>query len=374
MKLLYNLGLSLVLLAVATSGLQAAKRQEFTKTIKKEFDITADGTTHISNKYGRVDVKTWDRSRVKIEVTIVVRSNSESNAQKVFDRINIEFNNSSNYVKAETSIEPRKKDWWDWGNDKSDYAINYTVLVPETNQLEVFNKYGDVYIAEMQGRTNIGVKYGNFKLDGLNEASSIDLAYGKGTVIKAQDANVLVRYARLAIEEAQNLEVKSKYSKLAFNSANEIRAMSKYDTYDIDRVKDFKNSGKYDNIEIKQAENVTVNSKYSDIMINNVNASLDFDLEYGGAQIGKIAKNFSVVNIVGRYTDFKLQLEAGTNCRFDASADYAGIRYPSALNVTYEKDKGTFHEVQGYIGSENGQQLIKARIVYGGLKVIQVRD
>ena len=46
---------------------------EFTKTIKREFDISANGTTYLSNKYGKIEVKTWDKNRVKIAVTIVVK-------------------------------------------------------------------------------------------------------------------------------------------------------------------------------------------------------------------------------------------------------------------------------------------------------------
>ncbi|MBK7338549.1 MAG: hypothetical protein IPJ00_21495 [Saprospirales bacterium] len=36
--------------------------QEFNKTITKEYDISANGTTYLSNKYGKVDVKTWEKT------------------------------------------------------------------------------------------------------------------------------------------------------------------------------------------------------------------------------------------------------------------------------------------------------------------------
>lgn len=85
--------------------------QEFTKTVKKEFPINATGTVDLSNKYGKVDVHTWERDRVKIDVTIVVDARSESTAQEVFNRIQIDFSNDDSFVKAETSIETNKS-WW----------------------------------------------------------------------------------------------------------------------------------------------------------------------------------------------------------------------------------------------------------------------
>ena len=45
---------------------QTAIKKEFTKTIKKEFDIDADGKVSIVNKYGEVNINTWDQNKVKI--------------------------------------------------------------------------------------------------------------------------------------------------------------------------------------------------------------------------------------------------------------------------------------------------------------------
>ena len=86
MKLVYEFSARLLLLALLVSVAHIGVAAEFTKTIKKEFDITSDGTTSITNKYGKVEIKTWDRNRVKVDVTIVVKASSESKAQEVFDQ------------------------------------------------------------------------------------------------------------------------------------------------------------------------------------------------------------------------------------------------------------------------------------------------
>jgi hypothetical protein len=48
---------------------------------------------------------------------------------------------------------------------------------------------------------------------------------------------------------------------------------------------------------------------------------------------------------------------------------YAGISYPSNLEVVREISKSSSQEVEGYAGSKNANTVIKARLNYGGLKV-----
>lgn len=51
----------------------APAKQVFTKNIKKEFSVSANGTCEISNMYGIVELKTWDKNRVKVDVLISIK-------------------------------------------------------------------------------------------------------------------------------------------------------------------------------------------------------------------------------------------------------------------------------------------------------------
>lgn len=371
MKPVYNVAFW-VLCAVLLSTQPAMAKGEFTKTIKKEFETTKDGTTSLLNKYGKVDVKTWDKNRVKIDVRIVVRAGSEAAAQKVFDRINIAFSNTSNYVKAETSIEPVKSNWiGNWGDDKNDFSIYYEVYMPPTNKLELNTKYCDVYVAALQGPANVDVSYGNFKMDGLADRSNIILAYGGGSITKARDVKVEIKYSNIKVQEASDVEIYSKYTTVVFDKAADIVSSSKYDNYKLGQVEGFRNTGKYDNIEIAQAGNVLITSQYTNVKVAKLNKTIDLNMEYGGAVVGPLSKNFTMVNLLGKYTDFKLSLPEGVAYQVDASGNYAGISYPTGLTVTYEREKSSAHEVKGYSGSQSATAVIKARMSYGGLKMKQ---
>lgn len=361
-----------VILCMLVFSLPATAKGEFTKTIKKEFDTARDGTTSISNKFGKVDIKTWDKNRVKVDVRIIVKAGSESAAQKVFDRINIAFmNTGGNYVKAETNIESDKKEWWDWSPTKSDFSIVYEVFMPPTNKLELYTKYCDVYVAALSGEAIINVNYGNFKMEGVTDKATIALAYGNGSVARAQNVNVDIKHSNIRFEEARDVDITSKYANVSFEKAGEVRSTSRYDTYRLGDIQDFRNTGKYDNIEIQEAKNVLISSQYTNVKLAKINRSVDLNLEYGGAVIGQLSKGFSDANLLGKYSDFKVSLEPGVVYQLDAAANSAGITYPSDLTVTYEREKSTSHEVKGHVGSQNTPSVIKARLSYGGLRVKQ---
>lgn len=378
MKSAYNFLTLLVLLMSMTVGttLQASvtpdeDKQEFSKSIKKDFSITPSGTVSLYNKYGKMDIKTWDKDRVKIDIRITVNAASESAAQDVFDRISVDFSNSSDYVKAETQIGSTKSSWWgSWGGDNnSDFNIDYDVYMPPGATLDLSNKYGDVYVSELTGDASVTVKYGNFRLEGVKEKLEVHLGYGTGTVVKAGNTDATVSYSKFRLQESEYINFSTKYSKIAVDEAGNIRASSAYDTYDIGKAKDIQSSGKYDNYSIGAAQSISAASKYSDFSVGTLKESGNFDLTYGGARIGKVSRGFSEMRILGRYADFKIKVEEGASYVLDADADYAGIRYPSALQVNYEKDQGTSHQVEGYMATKGARSIIKARLDYGGLKV-----
>lgn len=374
MKSVYKISVALFLLVSVSLHARTGDpdRREFTKVIKKEFDITKNGTTALYNKYGKVDVKTWDKNRVKVDVTIIVNASSEAIAQKVFDRININFFNKSDYVKAETIIESQSGTWWNWNNNNGDYAINYEVYIPATNNLELTNKYGDSYIAPISGVANIDVKYGNFKAQGVSNNTKVVLAYGSGTLVKTQNLSCDLSYANFNCSDARDVDITSKYApKVKIDKAANIRCNTKYDSYEIGTVREFRNDGKYDNFRIGTAENVIIISKYTQVNVTKLNNLLDLNMEYGGSSIGTLSKDFSSANLVGKYTDFKIGVEEGTHFSLDAAGSYTGIAYPAGLNVSYEKEKGTSHEVKGHIGKDGAKGTIIARLSYGGLKVRQ---
>lgn len=371
MKLRFSRMARLIIVLITTIlPTVAFSKAEFSKTIKKEFAISPTGTTYLDNKYGKIEVKTWDQNRVRITVTIKVKASSESAAGDIFDRIGINFSSGEGYVKAQTSIEPNKKGWlqWSWfGTTSGDYSINYEVFLPETNSLDIRHRYGDLFVAAMKGKVNLDVKYVNFNIEAMGDNSSLLFGYGNGTISRAVNLNAEVNYSKLNLEESENVKITSKYTQVNIGKAKDLNAITRYDTYVIKQIQDLKNTGAYDNFKISNAANIEINSKYSGLKAEKISQSLTSTLSYGSVDV-KMAEGFSKVNCTGSYGNAKIGLPEGTGFSLDAATNYAEISYPEKLDVDYYVQKNTSTTVQGKTG-KGADAVIYLRLNYGGGKV-----
>ncbi|MCB9282810.1 MAG: hypothetical protein H6563_01940 [Lewinellaceae bacterium] len=363
-KILSVLALALL---VASTG-WASPKAEYSKTIKREFSIDPGGLTQFITKYGRLDVKTWDQDRVKVEVTIHVQARSEEDAQKVFDQIRIDFTSSNNLVKAETIVES-SSGWSWWGSSKSDFTVDYEVFLPRTVTLDVAHKYGDVFVSDFAGRVMMDLKYGNLRMDELSNDLNLDLSYGNATIASVRDAEAVISYSNLTLAKVRDGKLTTKYSNVSIEEGNYIQSESKYDNYRLGDLSKMNNRASFGAVEIRRIDDLTSSSRYTDYKVTEIANSADLDLQYGGARLEKVLKGFSEIRLTGRYSDFKVKVEEGANYQLEASGKYAGILYPSSMKVTYEKEQATYHEVTGHFGVANPRSVIKARLDYGGLKM-----
>jgi hypothetical protein len=163
--------------------------------------------------------------------------------------------------------------------------------------------------------------------------------------------------------------LESKYSNVSVGNVRELRSEAKYDELKISKANVVRFQAKFSNLIVREAENVNAIAKYSDIRIDELRNSADLDLEYGAAQVKKIARGFSEVRMAGAYTDFTVEVESGASYQLDASADYAGIIYPSGMEISRMREAGVSQEVVGHMGTPNARSVIRARLDYGGLRL-----
>lgn len=353
--------------AISANPDPSISKKEFVKTIKKNFKMSADGQVTLSNKYGKINLKTWDRNEVNVEVKITVDARTEANANEVFQRININFSNGTDYVKAITEIESQKSSWW--GSDaQGEFRIDYEVSIPKSASIDLSNQYGDAEIGAIGGNAIIAIKYGNFNVHSVGKNTTVNLGYGNGSIGKSRDTDVSVKYSKINLIETGDVKVESKYSKVYIDKAEIIKSTSSYDTYRIGQLKELVHEGKYDHFEIESVDKITTYSKYTHFKIGSLHNSGSFELNYGGLTINELRKGFKSLSLNCGYTECKIYLEGNSAFQLDAITEYASISYPSDMEVTFEKIKSSSHEVKGYRGKSNAG-MIKAVLKYGGLKL-----
>jgi hypothetical protein len=369
MKSIYSVLVLSIAIVASAYGYDKSK-ETFTKSVKKEYDISRSGKVVLSNKYGNIDVKTNDGDKVTIDVEITVNARNEETANTAFERINIDFSASSDYVKAETILDSDKGNWWA-GNKKSyDFKINYEVTIPRSVELDVSNKYGDVYITELENDLELNVKYGNFN---VVSAEDFDLTckYGSGEIENCKDITADLGYVSgegFKVGICENVELDTKYSKIRIKSAKDITADAGYDNYGIGTADAFKLDGNYNKINITDVVDFSADTRYTNINIEELRGSVNLEMGYGGLEIYKVHKEFREIDVDCKYASVKIGTASDASYNFDLDADYAGIEVPDNSDIRIRDNDSNSKHVEGQVGS-NPSGRIKVNSSYGSIKI-----
>ncbi len=327
---------------------------EKTKTIKKEFDVNADALLKINNKYGNVDVISWDQNRVEIEVTSTVRGNDESKVIDRLSKINVNFENTRSAVSAKTSIENSSKGWYNSKN-KMNYQINYKVKVPVTNSVDLNNDYGTITLNEIKGKAEINCDYGKILIGSLyHENNSINIDYTSDSEIELINGGTInADYSKFRIEKAKKIELNADYTDSEFGQMEDLNFACDYGKLVVDR-----------------ANNIDGNGDYLTIRIGTVYKNLSIDADYGGIKVDKLMKGFENVRIHSDYAGIKIGMDNDISFNFIGKSSYGGFDIEGE-NVTYLKKvvKSNSKYYEGFVQQENSGAKIDISSEYGSVKL-----
>jgi len=327
---------------------------EKTKTIKKEFDVNADALLSIKNKYGNVDVVSWDQNRVEIEVTITVSGNNESKVIDRLSKIDVNFENSRSAVSAKTSIENSSKGWYN-SNNKMNYQIDYKVKVPVTNSVDLSNDYGTITLNEIKGKAEINCDYGKILIGNLfHENNSINIDYTSDSEIELMNGGTInADYSKFRIEKAKNIDLNADYTDSKFGHMEDLNFACDYGKLEVDR-----------------ANNIDGNGDYLTIRIGTVYKNLSIDADYGGIKVDKLMKGFENVRIHSDYAGIKIGMDNDISFNFIGKSSYGGFDIEGE-NVTYLKKvvKSNSKYYEGFVKQENSGAKIDISSEYGSVKL-----
>lgn len=353
-----------LLLASSAAVFAHGPNKEFSRTINREFGTTSNGMTAIYNKYGAVNVKTWSKNSVKIDITIIVNAKDQREADKTFDRIKVNFANTSGYVKAETIIV-EQSGWWLEETTCQDFKINYEVWMPSANQLDLKNRYGNSYVANMSGKLTAEIKYGDLRTETISNDADLNLAYGKAYMMGVRNLYGQVIYGKLNLTDAQDIQFDSKNSVINLEQAANVRLTSKNDELKFGSLEDLRLQTKYSDLKLQKAHAAYFTTQYTDVRIVNVGLAVDADMCYGSLKIESLGRNFNGVNVIGKYTDVIIAAEPGAAFRFDAEGNYTEMQTPVRAIIRRRDDQGSRETVQGFVGDANARGVVKARMSFG---------
>jgi len=331
-------------------------QNEVKKEFHKEFPTNANTVLTLDNKYGDIDLKNWDKAVIKVDVVVQVSNSNQEKAEKLLSYIDVVFATEGDEVSAKTVFDDKFNTTSTWRDD-NDLKINYTVQMPKDIQLNLFNKYGDVFINEITGRATIAVKYGKLKANRIyrgNEKPLTELDLG---------------YSDASIEESDWLKVTMKYSNLNLENSGAIVLLSKYSKLSIDECSSLVIDGKYDVYKLGKMANLVAVCTYSNFEIEEVREKLNMETEYTDCKINSMPATFTSIDITNKYGGYRIGIDPGASYQIDGQAEYAKISYPDEGKVSRIVEN-TSMQVNGVVGKEtNPDATVRIVTKYGGIKL-----
>ena len=349
------------LIGISTIGLFSglyAQENQVSKNYHQEYPVSSKTQLLIDNKYGAIDVKNWNENKISIDVVVKLENQNKDKAKKQLDAIKVEFSQEGDEVKAITEIDDAFTSGRGWFNsDNREMTINYTVNIPASLAVTLKNKYGDIFINELSGKTEIYLKYGNLKANKITRGNSepfafLSMAYAKGSIEECNWLKMDIKYSTLNIDKSKALVIVSKYSKLIIGDCSSIVAEAKYDDYRVDKLSNF-----------------VINAGYTTFNFNEISRKIDATLKYSDFKVNKVPATFEAIKIENQYGGVKIYIDAAASYNIDGHARYAKIAVPDEGKFS-RIEENTSSTITGLIGKdEKTRSKVTIETSYGGVKL-----
>lgn len=295
--------LTLTVLILAAS--LRAQTPEYVTQVVRSFRVNNGVTLDLANKYGKIHVIRWNIDSVKLIVDLRIRTKDAGKMQKLKQNIEFEMTASQYFVIARTKIGENAAEVFQEIKDiagtylssSNTVTINYTVMVPDYISLKIENKFGNVYLDDVDKDFNLTLSYGDFSCNRLSGKSDIRITSGNAEIGYIREGLLFLSYGNLHLHETVRLTAETRSSTVTIDKSSELKINSRRDKLYLNELGSFAGESYFSNI--------------SGGLLRN---ELNFVSRYGAINLENIPKNFTALNLSAEFTKVTLS--------FDKTASY----------------------------------------------------
>ena len=239
---LFNLLLPVVLVmqlnVVAQNGNdnENNKKYEFSKSraVSKSYNVSASDKLNIDNSFGKVEVHTWDRNEIKVDITIEVSASREELAQKILDGITITDAQKAKDISFKTSVKGGNN----YKGEKSTMRVNYSISMPAVNPLSIENEFVATVLPDYRGEVELVSKFGSLTTGSLPNVKKLEVEFGQAKIESISNGNISIKYSNASFGKISgNIKLNMEFStgvKIAIdNTLTSLEVKASYSTINI---------------------------------------------------------------------------------------------------------------------------------------------
>lgn len=180
------------------------------KAFSKSYIVSSSDKLSIENKFGSVEIHTWAKNEIKVDVQIEVTAKTDEWARSVIDDIQVQENKSGSLVKFETLFSDdldkkeggtRHADKYKNKNSSQTLEANYEVYMPASNSLQIENSFGPTILPDYSGEVALTSKFGSLTTGYLSNIKNINVEFGKATLANINSAPVTIKFSKAVISK-----------------------------------------------------------------------------------------------------------------------------------------------------------------------------
>jgi hypothetical protein len=325
-----------------------AEAEELTKRVSKSFNIKKDTKIEVSNKYGNIIIKRWDKSVFDLKVEIEAAGRNEAKTEKILEAIQIDVRDriSSGLLSVETEIGQIS------GN--SNFSVHYEISMPATNPMKVSNSFGNIYMGSHDGDMDIVLKYGQLMAEDLKNADvRIEFSSARCEIESLSGGKLDLRYSKMEIENLGDMEIKSQFSELQIGNAGALSI-----------------DGRYGNFEIENLKSMHGDIQFSGLDIENLAGSIVLETKHGdGINLEKVSREFGKIDIEGQFSTININMENGATALLEFDLQFGNLKARGeGINFNSVIKENSSSEYSGYLGRADASCLVKVSTRYGNIR------
>ena len=330
-------------------------RAQFTETREfvRRFSIKPETRIDITNKYGRIELNTWEKDSVVIKFRMEINEKKPVKLEKTLDNLDFDISNSQYYLVVKTQIDKNRsqieselqKFKETILQTNGSIRIDLTVWLPDNHELRLENKFGDIIMGDYKGEMQVILSNGKLKTGDLPKRSTMNLSF-----------------ADAEINNMPNGRIMSNYSDILVKNSGVLRLESKSSTIEIMNSEDLSIDSRRDKFRIRLANKLDATGNFSQFRITELKDKANLRLTYGSLEMEKIMNSFSNIFIESRSTDVNLYFNPEAKFNFEITETKTDLKLGREMKVEDKevidsKENKTRHS--GYFGKKmKDEQLI----------------
>ncbi len=358
---------SLLLLCLSVIAFAQSTRME--KQFDKSFKASEGGRLDIYNKYGEVIVRVWNEDSVRVMVNIVASGKSAETVQKNMERIDVSFRSVGDLITVSTVVSKGSGMFKELLSEVDDYSksilgsnglsVNYEIWLPSDFNLNIENKFGNIYMADLDSRISIDLAHGDLKANKLNGQVSIKHSFGKNNIDYINNGTLIFRGAQSKIRDAHMLNIES--------SSSEI---------ELDKIDYVQLNSRNDKIYIAEVEEIVGDGTFSDLSADVLISSANLNFNYGDIYFTRIQRDFKSISLIGKSADINIILDQASYILANISANEDKMIVPNSMFALRKAidEETTLINLSGFVGNTQksyGELNIKSE---GGELIIAIKE